>query len=234
MNIVAIGGTQNNFFMKITQVSFPSDQYIKEEYKKTQIYLHHTAGNSNPIAVFKDWGTNKERIATCVTIGGKPGTSNSWVDGEVIQGFNVKYWAYHLGLKESTFQKYQIPYRSLDKISIGIEICNWGQLTYKNGKFYNYVNREVPKEEVVELPVAHRGFKFYHAYTDAQIESIKELLIAWNKEYNIPILYNPDIWDITPRALIGEPGLYTHNSVRIDKVDVSPQPRLIEMLKSLS
>ena len=220
--------------MKITQVSFSSDQYIKEEYKKTQIYLHHTAGNSNPIAVFKDWGTNKERIATCVTIGGKPGTSNSWIDGEVAQGFNVKYWAYHLGLKESTFQKCQIPYRSLDKTSIGIEICNWGQLTYKNSKFYNYVNREVPKEEVVELPVAHRGFKFYHAYTDAQIESIKELLIAWNKEYNIPISYNPDIWDITPRALIGEPGLYTHNSVRIDKVDVSPQPKLIEMLKSLS
>jgi hypothetical protein len=220
--------------MKITQVSFSSDQYIKEEYKKTQIYLHHTAGNSNPIAVFKDWGTNKERIATCVTIGGKPGTSNNWIDGEVIQGFNVKYWAYHLGLKESTFQKYQIPYRSLDKISIGIEICNWGQLTYKNGKFYNYVNREVPKEEVVELPVAHRGFKFYHAYTDAQIASTKELLIAWNKEYNIPISYNPDIWGITSRALRGEPGLYTHNSVRIDKVDVSPQPKLIEMLKSLS
>jgi hypothetical protein len=234
MNIAVTGGTQNNFFMKITQVSFPSDQYIKEEYKKTQIYLHHTAGNSNPIAVFKDWGTNKERIATCVTIGGKPGTSNSWIDGEVAQGFNVKYWAYHLGLKESTFQKCQIPYRSLDKTSIGIEICNWGQLTYKNGKFYNYVNREVPKEEVVELPVAHRGFKFYHAYTDAQIASTKELLIAWNKEYNIPISYNPDIWDITSRALRGEPGLYTHNSVRIDKVDVSPQPKLIEMLKSLS
>jgi hypothetical protein len=46
--------------MKITQVSFSADQYIKEEYKKTQIYLHHTAGNANPIAVFNDWGTNKE------------------------------------------------------------------------------------------------------------------------------------------------------------------------------
>lgn len=219
--------------MKVTQASFSSDQYIKEEYKKTQIYLHHTAGNSNPLAVFKYWGENKERIATCVVVGGKPGASKGWIDGEVVQGFSAKYWAYHLGLKESTFQKYETPYRSLDKTSIGIEICNWGQLTYKSGKFYNYVNREVSKDEVVELPVAHRGFKFYHAYTDAQIATIKELLIAWKTHFNIPIHYNPDIWDITPRALKGEPGVYTHNSVRIDKVDVSPQPNLIEMLKSL-
>lgn len=219
--------------MKVTQASFSSDQYIKEEYKKTQIYLHHTAGNSNPLAVFKYWGENKERIATCVVVGGKPGVSKGWIDGEVVQGFSAKYWAYHLGLKESTFQKYGTPYRSLDKTSIGIEICNWGQLTYKNGKFYNYVNREVPKDEVTELPVTYRGFKFYHTYTDAQIATVKELLIAWKTHFNIPIHYNPDIWDITPRALKGEPGVYTHNSVRIDKVDVSPQPNLIEMLKSL-
>ena len=50
---------------------------------------------------------------------------------------------------------------------------------------------------------------------------------------NIPLKYNPDIWDVTTRALKGESGVYTHNSVRYDKVDVSPQPKLIEMLQSL-
>jgi hypothetical protein len=33
--------------------------------------------------------------------------------------------------------------------------------------------------------------------------------------------------------LMGDPGVYTHNSVRPDKTDVSPQPKLIDMLKKL-
>lgn len=219
--------------MNLVQYNFPTSQFISEIHDKVQIYLHHTAGNSNPFAVFRDWETNRERIATCVSVGGKPKNTKEFRDGDVVQGFSSKFWAFHLGLKESTFQKFGIPYKSLDKISIGIEICNWGQLTEKNGKFYNYVNRVVPKDEVVELPKPHRGFKFYHAITDAQIEAVQDLLILWNRRYNIPLTYNPDIWDICPRALRGESGVFTHNSVRFDKVDVSPQPKLIKMLESL-
>lgn len=220
--------------MKITQYTFNKAQYLQDEYKKTQIYLHHTAGNANPYGVYKDWEKNEERVATCMVVGGKNTPDNSsWVDGEIIQGFASKHWAFHLGLKESTFDKYNIKYQSLDRISIGIEICNWGQLTLKEGKYYNYVNKEVPKEEVVELTNPHRGFKYYHAYTDAQIDAVEEILRILKVKFNIPIKYNPDIWDITTRALKGEPGVYTHNSVRTDKVDVSPQPKLIDMLKSL-
>ena len=36
-----------------------------------------------------------------------------------------------------------------------------------------------------------------------------------------------------PRALKGESGVYTHNSVRFDKIDITPQPKMIAMLKSL-
>lgn len=220
--------------MKLTQTSFPENQYIKEKQNKVQIYLHHTAGNADPFAVFTGWASNAERIATCVSIGGKPtSTTSKWEDGEVVQGFSSQFWAYHLGLKESTFQKYNLPYKSLDKISIGIEICNWGQLTLKSGKFFNYVNRIVPDNEVGELAQTHRGYKYYHAYTDAQISATKDLLLLWKEKYGIPLTYNPDIWDITQRALKGESGVFTHNSVRLDKVDVSPQPKLIEMLKAL-
>lgn len=220
--------------MDITQYNFSKNQFIQEEHKKTQIYLHHTAGNADPFGVFKGWESNQERISTCIVIGGKPANSKSaWVDGQIVQGFSSKFWGYHLGLKESTFQKMGVPYKSLDKTSIGIEICNWGQLTLKNGKFYNYVNRIVPSDEVVELATAHRGFKYYHAYTDKQIESVKELLLTWKDKYDINLTYNQDIWDVTKRALKGDAGVFTHNSVRYDKVDVSPQPKLIEMLKSL-
>jgi hypothetical protein len=219
--------------MNITQHNFPTTQYIQEKKSKTQIYLHHTAGNSNAINVFKGWESNLERISTCVVIAGKPGKSDTFTDGQIIQGFPSECWAYHLGLTESTFHKFNLPYKSLDKESIGIEICNWGQLTYKNNKYYNYVNKVVANEEVVELSTPFRGCKYFHNYTDAQIQSVKELLIYWKSKYNIPLTYHNDIFDVNVRALRGESGVYTHCSVRYDKVDIYPHPKMIEMLKSL-
>lgn len=221
--------------MKITQYAFPASQYMQEEHPKSQIFLHHTAGNSNPFATYQDWAGNSERIATCVVVGGKPPVGGNWIDGEIAQGFSSKYWAFHLGLKESTFQKYGVSYQSLDRISIAIEISNWGQLTYNkvDGKYYNYVNRVVPVTEVCALDTPFKGYKFFHAYTDGQIQAVKELLQLWNQRFNIPLTYNPDIFDISVRALRGEPGVYTHNSVRTDKVDISPQPKMIAMLESL-
>ena len=216
--------------MNIKQVSFPANQYIAEEHPKKQIYLHHTAGNADGVKVFQDWESNAERIATCVTISGPGPTS---VDGQIIQGFSSKHWGFHLGLKESTFQKAGLPYQSLDKISIGIEICNWGQLTEKDGKFYTYVNRELPRSQVCTLEKPFKGFRHFHNYTDAQIESVKQLLLLWKDRYKIPLDYYEDIWDITPRALKAASGVFTHNSVRRDKVDVYPHPKLIQMLKSL-
>lgn len=220
---------------EITQYPFPVDQYIATETKKVQIYLHHTAGNPDPQGTYKWWESNTERVATCVVIGGLPiNKTSTWKDGEIVQGYSSKYWAYHLGLKESTFQRFDLPYISLDKISIGVEICNWGQLTQKGDKFYNYVNKIVPNDQVCELDTSFKGFKFYHAYTDEQIESVRQLLLLWNQKYGIPLTYYTDIFDVTPRALKGESGIFTHNSVRTDKNDISPQPKMISMLESLS
>jgi hypothetical protein len=219
--------------MTLTQTPFPANQYIAEEHPKTQIYLHHTAGNANPFATFTGWASNQERIATCVAIGGKPGANANWVDGEVVQGFSSKFWAYHLGLKESTFQKFNLPYKSLDKISIGIEICNWGQLTIRDNKFINYVGGEINPNDVCHLDQPYKGFRYFHNYTDAQIEATRDLLLLWKQRYGINLTYNEDIWDVTPRALRGENGVFTHNSVRTDKVDIYPHPKMIQMLKSL-
>ena len=129
--------------------------------------------------------------------------------------------------------KFDIPYKSLDKIGIGVEICNWGQLTQKGSKFYNYVNEVIPNDQVTELTVPFRGYKFYHSYTDAQIESVKQLLLLWKDKWNIPLTFHDDIFDVNVRALSGEPGVYTHCSVRYDKNDIYPHPKMIAMLKSL-
>ncbi len=218
--------------MNLKQIAFPADQYLQEEHPKRQIYIHHTAGNADGEATFKGWAANKERIGTCVTISGKI-KGKPELDGQIVQGFSSKHWAWHLGVKEEVFKKYKVPYKNLDKISIGIEICNWGQLTVKKGRFYNYVGKEVPADEVCELATPYKGHLFYHNYTDKQIESVKELLLLWKNKYGIPLTYDEDIWDVTPRALKGEAGVFTHNSVRQDKVDIYPHPKMVEMLKSI-
>lgn len=206
----------------ISMIEF-SDFY-KDAHPKSQIYLHHTASGPNPRSVWNWWKIDKVTVGTCVVIG---------KDGEIVQGFSSKLWAYHLGLGNKHFGVHELPYKNLDKTSIGIEITNWGQLTKKGDKFYSYVNKEVPSKDVCELETAYKGFKYYEDYTDAQIESVKQLLLYWKDTYNISLEYNEDIWGITTRALKGENGLFTHNSVRRDKVDVYPNPKLIEMLKSL-
>jgi hypothetical protein len=217
---------------KIIQFPLPEEQYIKEEHLKKQIYLHHTAGNSNGIGTYNFWKSNTERVATCVTICGIP--ENSYLpDGQIVQGFSSKFWAYHLGLTKDVFKKFGVPYQSLDKISIGIEICNWGILKKTDRGFESWAQVLIPEKDVCMLDKPFKESKYYHNYTDAQIESIRQLLIYWNKIYGIPLTYNADIFDVTSRALRGEPGVYTHNSVRKDKTDIYPHPKIIQMLKSL-
>ena len=210
--------------LNIIKFWIPKEQYVNQITEKKYLFLHHTAGSHNPYNTIDIWSRDdRGRIATEFVIGGVSLTGDTKYDGEIVQAYPEGNWAFHLGNVN----------RYMQSNSVGIEICNWGQLTLKDGKFYNYVNKEVAKEDVCELDKPHRGYKYYHNYTDAQISAVKDLLILWKDKYNIPLTYNADIWDITPRALKGEKGVFTHNSVRLDKVDVYPHPKLIEMLKSL-
>jgi N-acetyl-anhydromuramyl-L-alanine amidase AmpD len=210
--------------LNIIQTAFDKKQYFQEEFPKKQIYLHHTAGNGDAIAVFRDWQSSIVPVATFVAVAG---------NGQIVQGFSSKFWAYHLGLKSSVFTKHDLPYISLDQISIGIEICNWGYLTERNGKFYNYVNKEVPLKEVTILDKPYKGYQAWHKYSDEQIESVRKLLLYLGETYKIDLTYYEDIFKVNKRALSGKNGLFTHNSVRKDKSDIYPCPRMIKMLQEL-
>lgn len=218
---------------KIKQLPLKETEYFKEEYVKTQIVLHHTAGNASAVNVRNDWNNDtRGKIATCVAISG-PGSKNSY-DGEIVQMFSSRFWAYHLGIKRDVFKAYKVPHQILDKINIGIEICNWGALDYENGKFLTYVDSVVKPEDVVELAEPFKGKKYFHKYSDAQIESVRGLLTYWRDIYNIPLTYDYNrMFTVNTSALKGEKGVYTHNSYRKDKIDIYPCPRMIEMLKSL-
>lgn len=193
-----------------------NDQYFKEKQFKNQIVLHHTAGAGNAINVIHGWNFNPEKVATAFVIDSK---------GEVYKAFEPEFWAYHIGLKTGNNL-------FLNKGSIGIEVCNWGQLIKKGDKYLNYVNQEVPENEVVQI-AKFRGFEYYHKYNDAQIESLRKLVLELCAKFGINKTYNSDMWDISANALSGKNGIYTHVSYRTDKNDMSPQFNLIEMLKNL-
>ena len=218
---------------KIKQVPFSESQYYKEVTEKKQIVLHHTAGNSSGIATIQNWNTDdRGRIATCVTISG-PGNKQS-PDGEICQAYSSNYWAYHLGIKQEVFRAHKLPQIAIDKHAIGIEICNWGQLEKVGDKYINYVDREVPADQVTKLDTPYKGYTYFHRYSDAQIESVKNLLIYWRDQYKINLTFNYDqCFTVNNTALTGVNGLYTHNSYRKDKVDIYPCPRMISMLKTL-
>lgn len=227
----------NDFLRHITLVKLPDDQYFREETAKRQIYLHHTAGNANAAGVIEDWARTDIRIATSFIIAGAPthNTVSLWKDGQIYQAFSSRYWGYHLGLKATKLPPKSFTPMKLQQESIGIEICNWGWVTKRaDGAFINYVGGRMNPDEIVDLGYDYRGYRYWHAYTDAQLASTKLLLQYLCSTWNIPTGYKGiEMFELDDRAFQGDPGIWTHGSVRLDKWDVSPQPKLIEMLESL-
>jgi hypothetical protein len=213
---------------KIPIYPYPEDKYFKEEWTKTQIVLHHTVSGPNIEGDVSTWIDGKYNIGTCIIVDR---------DGVPWQLFSSRYWAYHLGSGD----------HEQDRRSIGIEIDNWGWLipgdgTVKHigthvvhtikGKYYNSYGYPV-NVDLQEYSGGFRGYNFYEKYTMAQIQTVGELLLYWRNKYDIPLTYNSDMWDVSQRALNGEPGVWTHISFRGDKSDCHPQTDLVEMLQAV-
>lgn len=213
--------------MNITQNLMKPEQYENTKTKKTQIILHHTAGSHRPDYTIDGWEANTEKIGTHFCIGGKS-TSNGDIsfDGKIYQAIPEENWIWHLGAKGTNGK--------FDKCSIGIEICNYGALTLKNGVYLNYVNKSVPASDVVDLGYIWRGSRYYHKYTDGQIAALKELLLYLGKKYNINL---KKVWSIasfeTDIPKFSKDGIATHVNYRTDKNDIVPQINMVTMLNSL-
>lgn len=209
---------------KIVQKRLSKGQFFEEASDKTQIYLHHTAGNGNAEGVSRYWNSNDSQIATAFVVG---------ENGTIVQCFSSKHWAWHLGIDSQDFATRGLPYKNLNKLSVGIEVCNWGMLKEKNGKFFNYVGGEINPSYVTTLETPYKGYKHWYKYTDAQIEATRQLVVYLCETYDIPKAYRKEIWSLDNEAFKGTKGIYTHNSVRKDKADIYPCPRMIKMLQSL-
>jgi hypothetical protein len=174
--------------MEIIKNHLPSDEYFPINTNKDTIVLHHTAGSHRPDWVINAWDKDKtkggkpSKVATHYVIGGKStrDVNVDW-DGVVIEALPLEYWAHHLGTKNSNNT-------DLNQKSIGIEICNYGPLTKsQNGEFFTYVNSLVPKDQVTDLGKNFRGHRYYHSYTDKQIESLKQLIYMLSEKFSIDV-----------------------------------------------
>jgi hypothetical protein len=206
------------------------DEYVKRETQKTTIWLHHSGGGSRPDWTINGWETNNGlKVGTHFVIGRKSSTGDIQVwDGKVLKAIDDRYWVNHLGIETKSDQ--------LNSRSIGIELCNYGPLTLgKDGNFYNYVNKPINKEDVVELETEFRGYKYWEKYTDSQLESLYKLIIHLKKRWIIQIesgIYNED-WFNYDEKWFSMGGLRSHGQVRKDKFDLFPQKELIDMLNRL-
>jgi hypothetical protein len=222
-----------NLILKVENVDFEGF-YFKAEFTKKQIIWHHSAGWDNARGMFDWWKNDKvTHVATSIGISD---------DGKIWKGFDEKFWAASIGCKIDSFQNngISLQYRNgrvinnqaLDESAVAVEICNWGSLTEKGGKFYTWANVELPKEKVIELN--YKGIKYYEVYTDEEIKALKYWTLLNAMRFEIPLDYSYDeFFSISKKALSGQKGIFTHNSYRSDKTDVSPQPKLIEMSKTL-
>jgi N-acetyl-anhydromuramyl-L-alanine amidase AmpD len=227
---------------QISELMLSSDEYVTEYGKiktRKQIFLHHTSGWNDPYATIKSWERDdRGRIGTHFVIGGiNLKNDDSKFDGITVKCIPDEYFGWHLGSTSKDGINFE-----MHKTSIGIEICNFGYLTEKNGKYFTYTGQQVPSKYVEDLGFKFRGYRFWHKYTDAQIDALEHVLKMLSKKYSIDLskglanrlltMTANDAFEYSKEAVSGKiSGVLSHTNVRKDKTDVSPQKNLVEMLK---
>lgn len=216
----------------INQKFLDKDEYLQGPTKKEYLFLHHTAGGNNPYQVITMWNNDtRGRIGTEFVLGGQSVfNGNETHDGVIVQAFPEGCYGWHLGDNGS---------QHMHSHSVGIEVCNFGQI--KNG--LTYTGQKADPKQIVELKQPFRGYKFWHRYSDKQIETLRSLILHIANRDNIDIRKGL-IEEIKNKGALGfefnsdayygrVKGMWTHTNTRKDKFDMFPQQELIDMLLSL-
>tara|TARA_R100000541_G_scaffold56478_2_gene65924 strand:+ start:2780 stop:6454 length:3675 start_codon:yes stop_codon:yes gene_type:complete len=216
---------------------YPILQIFKDEVtEKRQVYLHHTVSSQNIENVLFDWSSRTDTVSTQYI------TNNL---GESEQVFPDENWANQLGISGNLFKAAGLQYQNLNKTALGIELCSYGKVTKEGDKYFTTYGNEIPASDVAQpvnrfgKPTTYRGCQYFEKYNNTQINNVKSIMQGWISKYDIKFAYSyfelfPPSSGVSFKALSGEKGVFTHNSVRTDKEDVYPQKELIDMLKSIS
>lgn len=191
--------------------------FYNQRTPKKQIVWHHSAGWDNARGMFNWWKVDKVfHVATAIGINDA---------GEVYRGYDEDFWGHHIGMQHRNNL-------ILNMQSVAVEVCNWGALTFNGKDFQSWSGAVVPPDKVQRL--SYKDATYYEKYTDEEIRSLKYWTLLMALRYDIDLTYrHDDMWQVSNRAISGQEGIYTHNSYISWKSDVSPQPKLISMAKTL-
>ena len=202
----------------------PQGYVYQAKFKKEKIVLHFTAGHlrGDIMSLTGDRG----HVSVPFLIAR---------DGTI---YNIHHpenqWSYHLGPDALGGNAKQ------SQISIGIEISNYGPLTLVGDNLETAYSR--PKnqatgtegapdvycslaetEAYVALDTPYRGFKYFAAYTEAQYNSLIQLLRLLTKKYHIPAVFlQKGVRYNRTEEVIHFRGIVTHANYRNDKFDIGP------------
>jgi hypothetical protein len=222
--------------LNITRHFLPDGEYIEnaEPIINDYLFFHHTAGWNNPFKTIDHWARDKRgRVATEFVLGGQNiKNGEDTYDGVVAQAFPEGCQGWHLGTTGSYY---------MNRHSVGIEINAFGYLT-DSGK--TYVGTQALESQICTLEEPFLGKTKWHRYSDAQLISLKKLIIYIAARDKIDLDRGIIKWieEQGPIKAFGfqqdayegkVKGLLTHTNVRKDKTDCFPQPELIDMLLSL-
>ncbi len=226
------------FYPKATNFFLPDKEFVSEVHFKKQIILHHTAGGPRPDFTIGWWKQDTQRVATAFVIGRETGDEKNKFDGTVYRAFPEYLWAYHLGLSKKNSSINADLRSSLNKTSIGIEICSYGPVIKQADDTFKTVvnNKTIPADQITDVGTPWRGYQYFQKYSTAQLDACKTVIMSMAYYFHIPIeevSYNREWFEINANALNASPGIWTHVNYRKDKTDCFPQPELIEMLNSL-
>ena len=225
-----------NFGQTIHKYYLSKDQYVNGDRKRNNEYffLHHTAGGCNPYTCIDHWNRDSRgRIATEFVLGGQNyRTGDDEYDGIMVQAFPDTGYGWHLGKTGSGY---------MNRHSIGLEICSIG---YLDNDFKSYVGKQAHESQVITLDEAFRKKIYWHKYSDKQIEETEKLIKYIGERDQIDMRIGLKQWikkygptkafEFQEDAYYGKvKGLLSHTNVRRGKMDVYPDPRLIDVIMSL-
>jgi len=202
-----------------------SKYYYAVEHPKQRIVLHFTAGHirSDLNALTR----NEYHVSVPFVIGR---------NGVIYQLFLSKFWSGHIGKGIGNTNTGN----AQDKVTIGIELSNYGFLTEKNGNLETYYSRQKDDQGNIgpadiycslaeqsafqKIPVLFRQQSYYASYTPAQYDSLIILLRYLTAQYKIPREFLPESTRYqTSDEVLSFKGIVSHINYRPDgKWDIGP------------
>ncbi len=224
---------KTNYNQTIHEYYLGRNEYLPKFGKNEYMFLHHTAGGSNPYRTIDHWGRDKRgRVATEFVLGGQNyRTGDDEYDGIMVQAFPENGYGWHLGKTGSGY---------MNRHSIGLEICSIG---YLDDEYKSYVNKKAHPDQVIKLEKAFRGREFWHRYSANQVKETDLLLRYIQERDGIDMRiglqqlikkHGPTkAFEFQEDAYYGKiKGLLSHTNVRKGKMDIYPDPDMIDMIMS--